>query len=481
MAAVVVLTTIRLLLSSDPSLGASMTMRVLSPNVEIARGSAGPFTAAADGDVIGEGDRARTDANGAGIINFFDGSSLTLDPSTEIGVVAIDERSSGVVASFTQAIGRTWSSVHKQTGAPRYEIKTPAATAVVRGTAFEIIVRADGFTTVRVSEGTVAVTAQGVTVLVEAGFETIITPGQPPSTPTASVVTALRVALRAPSPGGPFVALVDRLGRTCGIIDPATVGVAGPTTLAVNQIPRCVSSAPTGGVATAEVGSPTTGAYTVVVLGGQASAATFTLEVSGVLGGTLTFDHGAAGDVVKNEIEAAQLTLTSRPDGGPATTGLSQLSRFYAAPIAPGTQRTGGGPAPSATPAATVAAGASASPTPSPSPSRSPGASPSSSLPFMTLLRAGPVEFVPVTGGSPLADRPTLVPPPGAGVSLGFILGSGALMIGALFILKDFMQPIFVAASAAGITAFIAGGLSLLFFYRDFLIATFYTIGRILR
>lgn len=455
-----------------------MTMRVLSPNVEIAHGSAA-FAAAADGDVIGEGDRARTDANGAGIINFFDGSSLTLDPNTEIGVAAIDERSSGVIASFTQAVGRTWSSVHKQGGTPRYEIKTPAATAVVRGTAFEIIVRPDGFTTVRVSEGTVAVTAQGVTVLVRAGFETIITPGQPPSTPTASVVTALRVALRAPGPGGPFVALVDRLGRTCGIIDPATVGVAGPTTLEVSQIPRCVSSAPTGGVATAEIGSPTTGAYTVVVFGGQAPAAAFTLEVSGVLGGTLTFDHGAAGDVVRNEIEAAQLTLSTRPDGGPATAGLSQLSRFYAAPIPPGTRRTSGGSAPSATPAATVAAGAPASPTPSPSPARSPNAS--SSFPLITLLKAGQVEFVPVTGGSPLADRPTLLAPPGAGVSLGVILGSGALMIGTLFILKDFMQPIFVAMSAAGITAFIVGGLSLLFFYRDFLITTFYTIGRILR
>lgn len=421
-----------------------MTMRVLSPNVEIARGATAPFGAALDGDVIGEGDRARTDASGAGIINFFDGSSLALDPSTEIGVVAIDERSSGVIASFTQAVGRTWSSVHKQAGTPRYEIKTPAATAVVRGTAFEIIVRADGFTTVRVSEGTVAVSAQGVTVLVQAGFETIVTPGQPPSTPTASVITALRVALRAPGPGAPFVALIDRLGRTCGFIDPATVGVAGPSTLEVSQIPRCTASAPSGGVATAEVGSPTAGGYTVAIFGGAASTATFTLEVSGVLGGTLTFLNGAAGDVVNNEIEAAQLPLSLRADGGPATPGLTQLAKVNAAPIPPGTQ-------PSA-----------------------------AALAHMTLLRAGTVELVPSSSGVALAARPTLVPPPGAGVSLGAILGTGALLFGALFVFKDFMKPVFVATSAAGITAFIAGGLSLLFFYRDFLIATFYTIGRLL-
>jgi hypothetical protein len=444
-AAVILVTTIRLLLSSDPSLGASMTMRVLSPAVDIARGAAA-FAPAADGDVIGEGDRARTDANGAGIINFFDGSSLTLDPSTEIGVVAIDERSNGVIASFTQAIGRTWSSVHKQTGTPRYEIKTPAATAVVRGTGFEIIVRADGFTTVRVSEGTVAVTAQGVTVLAAPGFETIVTPSQPPATPTASVVTALRVALRSPGPGGPFVALIDRLGRTCGIIDPAAVGVAGPTTLEVSQIPRCAATAPAGGVATAEVGSPTTGTYTVVIFGGLAPSAAFSLEVSGVLGGTLTFDNGAAGDVIANEIEATQLTLSVGPGGGPAAPGgLGQLTRMNAGPVPPGAPL-------------------------------SPDA-----FAHMTLLKAGLVEFVPATSGTPLGPRPTLVPPPGAGTSLGVILGSGALMFGALFMFKDFMKPVFVAGSIAGIVAFIVGGLSLLFFYRDFLITTFYTIGRLLR
>jgi hypothetical protein len=185
--------------------------------------------------------------------------------------------------------------------------------------------------------------------------------------------------------------------------------------------------------------------YAVVVFGGQAPSAAFTLEVSGVLGGSLTFDHGASGDVVNNEIEGTQLTLSVGPGGGPATSGLSQLARMNAGPIPPGTQ-------PSA-----------------------------AAFAHMTLLKAGTVELVPATSGAPLTSRPTLVPPPGAGISLGAILGTGALLFGALFVFKDFMKPVFVGASVAGISAFIASGLTLLFFYRDFLIATFYTIGRLLR
>ena len=63
----------------------------------------------------------------------------------------------------------------------RVEIHTPAGVAGVRGTDFGVSVQDDGKMGTGTQKGSVATAAQGKTVLVKAGFQNLIVPGQPPS------------------------------------------------------------------------------------------------------------------------------------------------------------------------------------------------------------------------------------------------------------------------------------------------------------
>lgn len=63
----------------------------------------------------------------------------------------------------------------------RLEIYTPVGISGVRGTDFGVTVQPNGQTAIVTETGTVAATAQGKTVLVEAGLQSIIRPGEPPT------------------------------------------------------------------------------------------------------------------------------------------------------------------------------------------------------------------------------------------------------------------------------------------------------------
>ncbi|MGF1567162.1 MAG: FecR domain-containing protein [Nodosilinea sp.] len=65
------------------------------------------------------------------------------------------------------------------------EVTTPSGVVSVRGTEYGLSVAADGKTAVATLEGVVAATAAGQSVNVEAGFATVIRPGEPPLAPFA--------------------------------------------------------------------------------------------------------------------------------------------------------------------------------------------------------------------------------------------------------------------------------------------------------
>lgn len=65
----------------------------------------------------------------------------------------------------------------------RLELHTPSGVAAVRGTDFGIIVAEDGRTTIGTAEGAVEASAQGISVMVEPNFASVIRPGEPPSEP----------------------------------------------------------------------------------------------------------------------------------------------------------------------------------------------------------------------------------------------------------------------------------------------------------
>gem|GEM_PF-2953334 len=188
------------------AVGPASVLAVLAGRVELAHGTAA-YTTARDGETVATGDRLRTDGAGHAVVTFFDGSTLDIAPATELTIEAAGSTDGAVDLRITQAIGRTFSSVHKLVDTrSRYEIRTPSLVAAVRGTKFEVQVDADGSAAERTTEGLVAVSSAGSEVLVPAGAETRATPGTSPAPPApirgpipASTVTS------PPATGSPAV------------------------------------------------------------------------------------------------------------------------------------------------------------------------------------------------------------------------------------------------------------------------------------
>jgi hypothetical protein len=137
------------------ALGAVTTITVLSPDVSVRHGTAGDFVSAVDGEVLESGDAIRTSDAGRAILTYFEGSTVTIEPGTELAIDAAVTEGNDTVVQMTQSVGRTWHVVTKLIGGgSKYEVRTPASTASVRGTAFEVLADAIA-TTVTTTEGTV--------------------------------------------------------------------------------------------------------------------------------------------------------------------------------------------------------------------------------------------------------------------------------------------------------------------------------------
>lgn len=133
---------------------AGTTLSVISGDVQV-RSLGGTFATAIDGDLLRDGDTVRT-GEGRAVLTYFEGSTVTIEPNTELTIDATTTASDGgTVVLMTQLAGRTWHVVTKLiTGGARYEVRTPASTASVRGTEFEVDADADA-TTVTTTEGVV--------------------------------------------------------------------------------------------------------------------------------------------------------------------------------------------------------------------------------------------------------------------------------------------------------------------------------------
>lgn len=213
---VIVATGLIAVVTARPALAASSTLTVLDGNVSV-RDGAGGFTAAADGQLITAGTTVRTGPGAHAVLTYIDGSTVTIEPDTEVVVEQLEVSGDGdLVVRMSQAIGRAWHVVaHKLGPTGRYEVRTPAATAAVRGTAFTTGVRADGTLDLETTEGVVAATGAGDTVEVAPGQATSVAVDSRPAAPVAAPApqAVVRIVLE---PTANAVA-VDRSGRSVGV------------------------------------------------------------------------------------------------------------------------------------------------------------------------------------------------------------------------------------------------------------------------
>lgn len=111
--------------------------------------------------LVAEGDRIRTDGAGRAFLTFFEGIETEIGPSTLVVVSTLDlpeEDDASFKITLDVLVGHAISSldVALETG-DRFEIHTPGATAVVRGTRWWTLVTPDGSSAFVTKEGTVQV------------------------------------------------------------------------------------------------------------------------------------------------------------------------------------------------------------------------------------------------------------------------------------------------------------------------------------
>jgi FecR-like protein len=202
---------------ATPAEAHSSTVTVLDGSV-LVRHAGGQFAPITDGDVVATGDTVHTAAGSHGVLTLFDGTTVELEPDTEITIDNLQANAAGdKIVAITQAIGRTWHVVTKLVSSTsKYEIRTPASTAEVRGTAFEVVVLPDGTATTATTEGDVATIAQGAEVHVLPGQFTSVTRGSPPPPPQVSPAPAATVQLILDLTSNAIV--TDPNGRAVGVL-----------------------------------------------------------------------------------------------------------------------------------------------------------------------------------------------------------------------------------------------------------------------
>jgi hypothetical protein len=284
------------------------TIAILNTTIEGSRaGSA--FAPALDGEVYASGGLVRANLDGRGILTFFDASTLSVDPGSQVKVLALNRLpGDGIQVTIEQTLGRSWSSVQKlKTPDSKYEIRTPSTTSVVRGTAFLTLVQqlptGGTQTTYQVDDGTLIVTANaGGTVAVPAGTQVMVAEGAPaPANPT-------------PIPPSPRLEITGSAGLGFLAVAP-TGAVCGPAG-GKAEIFGCVASG-----TKVTVRDPAAGRWGLFLTSGASLGATITVE--GFVGTSRSALRAISRTLNANDLVRSGITVT-----GGTTLVLSQFEEL---------------------------------------------------------------------------------------------------------------------------------------------------------
>jgi hypothetical protein len=214
----VVMTGVLAIMFPTQALGSSSTLEVLDGVVAVSH-DGNTFGMGQDGEMLQQGDVIRTGEGAHAVLTFFDGSVIELEPDSEIRVETLQATSAGdLLMTMQQTIGRSWHVVSRTlTPNSKYEVRTPAATATVRGTAFLVTVSPQGVSNIQTTDGVVGMIGGGQEVLVPPGFQSSVLPGgvPEPTSPTPPPPAVVRIVLD-PTPNA---AVVDAFKRTVGVIN----------------------------------------------------------------------------------------------------------------------------------------------------------------------------------------------------------------------------------------------------------------------
>jgi hypothetical protein len=240
--------------SPSQALASKCTLSILSGSAEVQTAGAEDGQQGTDGMTLDIGSRVKISPDSHALLTFFDGSTIELEPGTDIEIQQLEyERGQSVTIVLKQWLGRTWSRVVKMADpASHYEIETPTACAIVRGTLFTTEVDEVGATMVKTTQGLVSVVAQGEEVYLPASQQTQVKAGTSPSQPvkTPDPKAEILIEIDAPAVGS----VIDPTGASTGCLQDGA---------AFNQIPGSQSSSLPGGNQIITIPQPVSGEYTV--------------------------------------------------------------------------------------------------------------------------------------------------------------------------------------------------------------------------
>jgi hypothetical protein len=149
---------------------------VYVPSVQVAR-NGGTYANAATGTLVQPGDLVKTDAKGRAAIQLPDGTVNRLATNTEIALTTAHFGRDGSLhdANWKEKIGRTLHSVQRLVAGASYKVSGQSAVASVRGTRFEVLVKADGSMTVKLFDGQLDLVGKN-TVHLTAGQQATVDP-----------------------------------------------------------------------------------------------------------------------------------------------------------------------------------------------------------------------------------------------------------------------------------------------------------------
>ncbi len=267
-------------LSPPPALASQGTLSVLSGSVEVQESMAEGWQKGGDGIVLSAGARVKTEAGSYALLTFSEGSSIKLEPDTDVEIQQVESTNGQLTAIILkQWSGKTWSRVIEKTDHDlHYQVQTPSASVIAHGTLFATEVEETGFTMVATIEGLVSVAAQGEEVYLPGGQQTQVEAGMVPSQPIA-----------APDPKAELVITIDM--PAVGSISDPTGSSTGylPSGLSYNQITESQTSSPYDGTQLITIAEPVAGEYIVILRYITEGLAHFSIQ--GKSDGEVTFTY----------------------------------------------------------------------------------------------------------------------------------------------------------------------------------------------
>src|SRR3977135_4277767 len=141
-------------LSAQAAVNVSATLTVYQPAASVSR-SGGADATAPTGEQVQAGDKVKTDTKGRAAIQLPDGTLTRLASQTELTLDAAHFSKNGTLqeVKITERIGRTFTNVQHLVSGASFKVAGQSAVASVRGTKFEVYIKADGTMTVKLFDG----------------------------------------------------------------------------------------------------------------------------------------------------------------------------------------------------------------------------------------------------------------------------------------------------------------------------------------